>query len=134
MNIETEEIYEGTLSSNGILEFEELPYGDYQAVEGEDEIFEFVSMESISQVLGVSFTPGANGGTISIRPTGDNIIYGANIINKILVPEDDTQGLVNPNTNNKNVVLLVVALIVSAALITFAYFKMNKNKKLQFDN
>ncbi len=134
MNVETEEIYEGTLSSNGILEFEEMPYGDYQAVEGEDDIFEFVSMESISQVLGVSFTPGPNGGTISIRPTGNNIIYGANIINKILIPEEETPGQVNPNTNNKNVVLLVVALIVSAALIVFAHFKMNRNKKLQFDN
>ncbi len=134
-NVETEEVYEGTLSSNGILEFEEIPYGDYQAVEGEDEIFEFVSMESISQVLGVSFTPGPNGGTISIRPTGDNIIYGANIINRITVPiEEETPGQVNPNTNNKNVVLLVVALITSAVLIAFAYFKMNRNKKLQFDN
>ena len=32
-NIETEEIYEGSLTSKGTLEFEEIPYGDYQAAE-----------------------------------------------------------------------------------------------------
>ncbi len=74
------------LSTLGVLEFEDIPYGTYRAVEGDDRYFDFVSMLSIEDVPGVEFKQDFKGGLIIISPTGKDIIYGANIINKIKSP------------------------------------------------
>lgn len=119
-NIETNKTYEGRLSTKGVLEFEGIPYGDYKAIEGEDDIFEFVSMESISNVMGVTFTPSANGGIISIRPTGQNIIYGANIINKIAAP------IPNPNTKSGIKILIIILMITGIMTLLLHFNKFPK--------
>ena len=122
-NIETNEIYEGKLSTKGILEFEDIPYGDYRALEGKDDIFEFVSMESIGDVLGVKFTPGKNGGIISISPTGQDIIYGANITNKITAP------MKNPNTSSRTILLVTSVILLVVSLITILLIRKRVPKR-----
>ena len=119
-NIETNKTYEGRLSTKGVLEFEDIPYGDYKAIEGEDDFFEFVSMKSISNVMGVTFTPSANGGIISIRPTGQNIIYGANIINKIAAP------IPNPNTKSGIKILIIILMITGIMTLLLHFNKFPK--------
>ena len=123
-NIGTEKTYEGKLTSSKILEFKDLPYGEYRAVEDKDNLFEFVSMESIAEVPGVEFIPGLNGGTIAIKPTGSNIIYGANIINRINTRSISDE-LENPNTGSKIVITMIVLIL---SLLTAFIFKYKINK------
>ena len=119
-NTTTKEIYEGKLSTKGILEFDDIPYGEYKAVEGDDKLFKFVDMLEIEEVNGVKFERRGNEGYITIETTGNNIIYGAKIINKIEVP------IKNPKTGISIIVaciLLITASIISTVLV------INKNNK-----
>ena len=74
-NIDTGKVFTGKLSTKGVLEFKDIEYGTYRAVEKDDRYFAFAHMLEIQSVLGVKFTPDNNGGTITISPTGSNIIY-----------------------------------------------------------
>ncbi len=110
-NIDTGEIIEGRLSTQGTLEFDDVPYGTYRAREGEDDYFSFVSMIEIEEVLGVTFTEDEMGGTITITPTGKDIIYGANITNKIeILPK-------NPETKTNNTLLIISIIILTISLL-----------------
>ena len=77
-------------------------------------------MESISEVLGVKFTPGKNGGIISIRPTGQNIIYGANITNKITAP------MKNPNTGTSKIIFIAFLLMILSLIVLIVIKKYPK--------
>ena len=115
-NVETKKRYEGKLSTKGILEFKDIPYGEYRAVVGKDKLFEFVDMMSIEKVQGVSFKKVGNEGYITIKPTGKDIIFGAKIVNKIKV------SIKNPKTGFNWLILLIIIIpIVSLYLV--------KNKK-----
>ena len=92
-----------------------MPYGRYRAVEEKDEYFDFVSMLSIEDVEGVTFIQDERGGVIEITPTGKNIIYGANIINKIEV-------LINPKTGS-NVLKVLLVLVLIGSL--YYFYKKN---------
>ena len=117
-NTITGQIYEGKLSTQGILEFDDLPYGEYKAIEGDDKLFEFVDMLEIEEVNGVKFEKRGKEGYITIEPTGENIMYGAKIINKIEAP------IVNPKTNLKGLFLLLTILIIT--IISFIFIKKKK--------
>ena len=119
-NVETGKKYEGSLSTQGILEFPDLPYGTYRAVEGEDEYFLFVNMLNIEDIPGVTFTEEKNGGLIKIEPTGEDIIYGVNVINKIKAP------FVNPETKSGTITILVGVFII--LIVCIVYF-MRKKKE-----
>ena len=128
-NIETEEVYDGKLSSKGVLEFKEIPYGSYRAIEGEDEFFDFVSMLEIEKVLGIEITPEKNGGIITIKPTGKTTTYGINIVNKIPIPiQHIEQQEENPNTLTSIIKITIVSLIVIISLI----FVLQSYKKYSF--
>lgn len=113
-NIETGEKYEGSLSTQGVLEFPDLPYGTYKAVEGEDEYFSFVNMLNIEDIPGVTFTEEENGGLIKIEPTGEDIIYGVNVTNKIKAPG------VNPETKSGRITILVGLFVI--LVVCMVYF------------
>ncbi len=117
-NTTSGKLYEGKLSTKGILEFDDLPYGEYKAVEGEDKLFKFVDMLEIEEVNGVKFEKRGKEGYITIEPTGQNIIYGAKIINKIEAP------ITNPKTSAKGLFLLLTILIIT--LISFIFIKKKK--------
>ncbi len=117
-NTSSGKVYEGKLSTKGILEFDDLPYGEYKAIEGEDKLFQFVDMIEIEEVNGVKFERRGKEGFITVEPTGNNIIYGAKIINKIEAP------ITNPKTNLKG--LFVVLTIVIVAIISFIVVKKKK--------
>lgn len=119
-NIETGEIYKGYLSTQGILEFPDLTYGTYRAVEGEDEYFDFVNMINIEDIPGVTFKEDEKGGIIEIVPTGDDIVYGVNVVNKITMP------VVNPPTSSKDIFRLV---IVSISIFIVVILYLRKMKK-----
>ena len=106
-NLDDDQIYEGTLSTGGVLEFKDLPYGRYRAIETDDDHFSFVTMLSVMNIDGVDFQSDDYGGIITITPTGENIIYGANVINKIAMP------IVNPSTNGMNVSIYLILFILS---------------------
>ncbi len=128
-NIETEEVYDGKLSSKGVLEFKEIPYGSYRAIEGEDEFFDFVSMLEIEKVLGIEIIPEKNGGIITIKPTGKTTTYGINIVNKIPIPiQHIEQQEENPNTLTSIIKITIVSLIVIISLI----FVLQSYKKYSF--
>lgn len=118
-NISTGHIYEGKLSTQGILQFQDIPYGTYKAIEADDEYFDFVSMLSIAELPGVTFTAGTNGGTITIVPTGEDITYGLNVVNKI------NNKVANPPTVNSryNFLLIIVLVIISGYL----FYKKTQN-------
>ena len=105
-NTDTHKTYDGKLSTKGILEFKDIPYGDYKAVVGKDKLFEFVDMLSIKEVNGVSFKKIGKEGYISIKPTGENIIFGAKIINKIVPP------IANPKTGINIIFIIVLVLLI----------------------
>ena len=120
-NVDTGEIIEGRLSTQGTLEFDDVPYGTYRAREGEDKYFSFVSMLEIEEVLGVTFKPDSMGGTITIVPTGKDIIYGANIINKITTP------VKNPETKSgKKAVIISIMLLLLVSIIGTKLYKEYK--------
>ncbi len=119
-NEDTGKIYEGKLSTLGVLEFEDIPYGTYRAVEVDDQYFDFVSMLSIEDVPGVQFKQDSRGGLIIISPTGKDIIYGANIINKINSP------IINPKTGRNILFIFEVLLLV---VLTLCYIRYEKNRK-----
>lgn len=120
-NIETGEKYEGSLSTQGILEFKNLPYGTYRAIRGEDKFFDFVSMLNIEDIPGVTFIEEKNGAVIKIEPAGQNIIYGVNIVNKIEMPVQ------NPNTKNgKYNCISIIILVILSSLITYYLYKKLK--------
>ncbi|MGN1371851.1 MAG: Cna B-type domain-containing protein [Candidatus Coprovivens sp.] len=116
-NIETGKKYEGYLSTQGILEFTDLPYGTYRAVEAEDEHFLFVNMLNIEDIPGVTFIVEENGGFIKIEPTGENIIYGVNVVNRIRATG------VNPETKSGRKFIIVGFLILIIDLFIKAIFK-----------
>ncbi len=121
-NVETGEIIEGKLSTQGTLEFDDVPYGTYRAREGEDKYFDFVSMIEIEEVLGVTFKRDEMGGTITISPTGKDIVYGAQITNKIEIPVN------NPETKSSS--FLIPLLIVAVIAIITSYYSVKKLKFL----
>jgi hypothetical protein len=110
-NVDTGEIIEGKLSTQGVLEFTDVPYGTYRAREGEDEYFDFVNMIEIEEVLGVTFKQDSRGGTITITPTGQDIVYGAKVTNKITVP------VKNPETKTNHMFINILEIILFLSLI-----------------
>ena len=119
-NLDSGKLYDGKLSTQGILEFRDIPYGEYKAVEGDDNLFDFVDMLSIEEVNGVSFRREGNEGYISIRPTGENIVFGAKIVNKIIPPIN------NPNTGI--VIELLILFILLLPIIYSLYLLSNRIK------
>lgn len=120
-NINSGKKYKGTLSTQGILQFPDLPYGTYRAVQHKDKYFDFVNMINIDDHPNVIFTEDERGGIIEIVPTGEDIIYGINIINKISMPIE------NPETNSgfKVIIIGVLVLLLSSILIYINYQKNN---------
>ena len=114
-NTDTNKKYEGKLSTHGILEFKDIPYGTYKAVESDDIVFEFFDMMSIENVNGVTFKKEGKTGYITINPTGEDIIYGAKIINKI-------KALISNPKTIRNLVYVVVCLLISYFVI-FLFYK-----------
>ena len=121
-NLDSGNLYDGKLSTQGILEFKDIPYGDYKAVEGEDNLFDFVDMLSIEEVNGVRFRRVGNEGYISIRPTGEDIVFGAKIVNKITAPID------NPNTG---VIIEMIILLALLLPISYSLYLLSKTIKSQ---
>ena len=119
-NTSTNKIYNGKLSTQGILEFDDIPYGEYKAVEGKDKLFTFVDMLEIEEVHGVKFEKKGNEGYITIEPTGENIVYGAKIINKIEAP------ITNPKTHIKGLFLVFTIILISI----FSFIIIRKKKEL----
>ncbi len=119
-NTSTNKIYNGKLSTQGILEFDDIPYGEYKAVEGKDKLFTFVDMLEIEEVHGVKFEKKGNEGYITIEPTGENIVYGAKIINKIEAP------ITNPKTHIKGLFLVFTIILISV----FSFIIIRKKKEL----
>ena len=119
-NMDTGKLYEGKLSTQGILEFKDIPYGEYKAVEGEDKLFDFVDMLSIEEVNGVQFKRVGKEGYITIRPTGEDIVFGARIINKISPPME------NPNTG-----LFIEIMIILVLLLPIIYSLYMVSKKIK---
>ncbi len=117
-NVDTGEIIEGKLSTQGVLEFTNVPYGTYRAREGEDDYFDFVSMIEIEEVLGVTFKQDSRGGTITISPTGKDIVYGAKVTNKITVP------VKNPETKTNHMFINILEIVLLLSFIIG--FKMYK--------
>ena len=115
-NVDTGEIIKGKLSTQGTLEFDDVPYGTYRAREGEDKYFDFVSMVEITEVLGVTFTQDERGGTITISPTGQDIVYGAHITNKIEYAKE------NPNTSTSKSNLIFYILLIAISTLIGIYF------------
>ena len=106
-NLDNDQVYDGTLSTGGVLEFKDLPYGRYRAIETDDDHFSFVQMLSVMDIDGVDFVSDDYGGIITISPTGSNIVYGANVINKISMP------IVNPSTSGMNISYFFILFIIS---------------------
>ena len=100
---------------HGILEFKDIPYGTYKAVESDDIVFEFFDMMSIENVNGVTFKKEGKTGYITINPTGEDIIYGAKIINKI-------KALISNPKTIRNLVYVVVCLLISY-FVLFLFYK-----------
>ena len=119
-NVDTHKIYDGKLSTKFVLEFKDIPYGKYKVKVGKDKLFEFVDMFSIEDVNGVSFKKLNNEMYISIEPTGDNIIYGAKIVNKINLPIE------NPKTGINIVITIVV--LLALAIVSNRIVKKVLNK------
>ena len=124
-NVDTGKVFTGKLSTKGVLEFKDIEYGTYRAVEKDDRYFAFAHMLEIQSVLGVKFTPDNNGGTITISPTGSNIIYGTNVVNKI-TPLNNKEK--NPNTNSLNIVVTFFILLVSLIITVSLYIYLNKKR------
>ena len=75
-------------------------------------------MNEIEAVNGVTFKEDEDGGTITITPTGKDILYGVNIVNKIEY-EPST-----PITSaNRNFILIYLLLIVSIFIGLYVYKK-----------
>ena len=117
-NTETKKVYKGNLSTQGILEFPDLPYGTYRALQKDDEYFDFVKMINLEDVPGVKFTEDARGGIIEIEPTGKDIIYGVNIVNKITMPVKNVDTDTGSNINIMLIIGLISALIIRYLLLT----------------
>ena len=122
-NTITKEIYKGNLSTQGILEFPDLPYGTYRALQKDDEYFDFVKMINLEDVPGVKFTEDARGGIIEIEPTGKDIIYGVNIVNKITMPVKNVE-----TTTGSNIIIMLIIGLISALIIR--YLLLTKKKLL----
>ena len=119
-NIITGEKYDGKLSSQSTLEFPNLPYGTYRVVQEENEYFDFVKMVNMKEVTGVIFKGESLGCVIEFVPTGEDIIYGVNVINKITMPAE------NPPTDSRNILnLILFSAVIFAVLIKFL-IKMKK--------
>lgn len=115
-NTETKKVYKGNLSTQGILEFPDLPYGTYRALQKDDEYFDFVKMINLEDVPGVKFTEDETGGIIEIEPTGEDIIYGVNIVNKITMPVKN----VDTDTGS-NIIIMMIIGIITAAIIRYLF-------------
>ena len=115
-NTETKKVYKGNLSTQGILEFSDLPYGTYRALQKDDEYFDFVKMINLEDVPGVKFTEDATGGIIEIEPTGEDIIYGVNIVNKITMPVKN----VDTDTGS-NIIIIMIIGIITAAIMRYLF-------------
>ncbi len=117
-NTETKKVYKGNLSTQGVLEFSDLPYGTYRALQKDDEYFDFVKMINLEDVPGVKFTEDETGGIIEIEPTGKDIIYGINVVNKITIPKE------NPETENG----ISIKIIILVLLLNIFIYKSFKKK------
>lgn len=115
-NTETKKVYKGNLSTQGILEFPDLPYGTYRALQKDDEYFDFVKMINLEDVPGVKFTEDETGGIIEIEPTGEDIIYGVNIVNKITMPVKN----VDTDTGS-NIIIMMIIGIITAAIMRYLF-------------
>ena len=115
-NTITKEVYKGNLSTQGILEFSDLPYGTYRALQKDDEYFDFVKMINLEDVPGVKFTEDEMGGIIEIEPTGKDIIYGVNIVNKITMPVKN----VDTDTGS-NVFIMIIIGIITATIMRYLF-------------
>ena len=104
------------------MTFEDIPYGTYRAVEEDDQYFDFVSMLNIEDVPGVQFRQDSKGGVIIISPTGEDIVYGVHVINKIEAT------LVNPNTGRNILLLLGVLTVVFFAIGYLKYTKKTEKE------
>ncbi len=119
-NIDTGEKFEGKLSTNGTLEFDNLPYGTYRAIIGKDEYFEFVNMSNIEDIPGVTYQEDEQGGIIIIEPNGKDIIYGVKVLNKITMPIE------NPNTNSNIIIRMIILFVIS--LVCLCTLLLTKKK------
>ena len=117
-NVDSDEVVNGKLSTQGTLKFEDIGYGTYKAREGFDKLFIYVSMSEIEKIDGVSFVEDENGGTITITPTGKDIIYGANIINKI-----EYEPATPITSANRNYIVIYLLLIMSIFIGLYVYKK-----------
>ena len=117
-NVDSDEVVNGKLSTQGTLKFEDIGYGTYKAREGFDKLFTYVSMSEIEKIDGVSFVEDENGGTITITPTGKDIIYGANIINKI-----EYEPATPITSANRNYIVIYLLLIMSIFIGLYVYKK-----------
>ncbi len=118
-NVDTGEKIEGNLSTMGTLEFDNLTYGTYRAMIGEDKYFDFVNMLNIEEVPGVTYKEDEYGGTITITPTGKDIIYGVKVLNKITKPIE------NPETSS-GIFAIIIITIVSLLSLVLMYSKLKK--------
>ena len=137
INLETEEIYTGTINSSGVLEFKDLPYGTYKATEEYDDFFSFISMLSINNVDGIDYKENERGAIITITPTGNNIIYGLNIINKIsyIAPiVDEIEREINLNPNTKTGIQIILILLFTILLATIIYYVSKRINKYTLSN
>jgi hypothetical protein len=121
VNVDTGKIYNGSLSTTGILQFDDLPYGTYRAVEKEDDYFDFVSMLSIEDIPGVTFTEDGRGGIITISPTGNNILFGANIINKI-------EKIINPETL-PNIIIIILLFMFTIGMLVYINYQFYQKQR-----
>lgn len=121
LNTDTGKKYEGKLTTKGILEFKDIPYGNYKVVEGEDKLFQLVDILSIEEVNGVSFRKEGNEGYITIKPTGENISFGVKLINKIDIPIN------NPKTSNSLKTIIKITIVIISII---SYLYITKKKKL----
>ncbi len=137
INLETEEIYTGTINSSGVLEFKDLPYGTYKATEEYDDFFSFISMLSINNVDGIDYKENERGAIITITPTGNNIIYGLNIINKIsyIAPiVDEIEREINLNPNTKTGIQIILIILFTILLATIIYYVSKRINKYTLSN
>jgi hypothetical protein len=73
-------------------------------------------MINLEDVPGVSFTEDARGGIIKIAPTGEDIIYGVNVVNKISMPVKNVE-----TTTGSNIIIMMIIGIITAAIMRYLF-------------
>lgn len=74
-------------------------------------------MLSIEEVNGVNFRREGKEGYISIKPTGENIVFGTKIVNKISIPIE------NPNTGVLIELIILLILFLPTIYSLYVYSK-----------